>query len=218
MKPYYQDASVTIYHGDCREVTAWLAADVLVTDPPYGIAGGRIGSHYAGGPKLGQVKWDNLQARDAALALWGSRPYAVFGSPRRLLDAPSFVEAPIIWDKGESPGMGRIDWPFGVSYEMIFVSGDGWSGKRRTSVIRVPHSTSAATSVGHPTPKPNALMEQIISYAPEGVICDPFAGSGSTLFAAKSLGRKAIGIDVDERYCEIAARRCSQETLDLGTI
>jgi site-specific DNA-methyltransferase (adenine-specific) len=126
------------------------------------------------------------------------------------------VEAQLVWDKGDSPGMGRVAWPFGVSYELIYVNGEGWSGTRRGGVLRVPHSSSVASSVGHPTPKPIALLELILIHAPAGAIADPFAGSGSTLVAAKNLGRRAIGVELEERYCEVIARRLSQGVLDLG--
>jgi len=208
-QPYYQDEAVTLYHGDCLEIDEWLAADVLVTDPPYGIAGGRIGSHRR--HRSVSVDWDNLSARDAALEQWGRRPYAVFGSPR--VPPIEHVEIPLVWDKGASPGMGRIDWPWGPSYELIYVNGIGWRGRRAASVIHVRHGSTKAKSIGHPTPKPVQLMEHLIERAPDGVIADPFAGSGSTLLAARNLGRRAIGVELEERYCEIIARRLSQGVL-----
>ena len=211
MDPYYTDDMVTLYHGDCLEIDAWLDADVLVTDPPYGIAGGRIGKHNRG--RSIAVGWDDLGVRDAVISKWGDKPSAIFGSPRRLDTAPAHEQAPLVWDKGDSPGMGRIDWPWGISYELIYVNGAGWSGKRRNSVIRIPHNSTIATTVGHPTPKPPRLLELIIEKAPDGVIADPFAGSGSTLLAARNLGRHAIGVELEERYCEIIARRLSQGVL-----
>lgn len=68
----------------------------------------------------------------------------------------------------------------------------------------------------YPTPKPVALMEMLIEKCPPGTIADPFAGSGSTLIAAKMLGRKAIGVEIEERYAEIAARRLLQDGLPFG--
>lgn len=215
MKPYYQDEFVTLHLGDCLKIDAWLAADVLVTDPPYGIPGGRVGSHYGGRAQVhADATWDSLEVRDAALAIWGDQPRAVFGSPRA--QSPGHRGVPVIWEKGDDPGMGDPNWPFGPSYEVVWISGDGWAGKRRSSILRSPRLTTDAARIGHPTPKPLALMETLISYAPPGIIADPFAGSGSTLVAAKALGRKAIGVELDERYCEIAARRLAQDVLDFG--
>lgn len=210
MTLYYSDDFVTLFHGDCREVTDWLDADVLVTDPPYGIPGGRLSWHEKE-PVHADAKWDDVAIRNTVLTLWGDRPRAVFGSPK---GAPiEHRGVPLIWDKGESPGMGDHTWPFGRSYEVIWVLGEGWSGKRRGSVLRSVHPPNAASVNGHPTPKPVGLMEVLVSYAPPGVVADPFAGSGSTLAAAKNLGRRAIGIELDERYCEIAARRLAQDVL-----
>lgn len=218
--PYYEDDLVTLYHGDCREIAAWLEADVLVTDPPYGVDGHLSAGYKGKRPPGGHVRvnakpdWDRtLEARDAALALWGDRkPYAVFGSPARLDGALPCREFPLVWDKG-AVGMGDVGFPWGRGYELIYVNGPGWSGPRESPVLRVVHSASAASREGHPTPKPVGLMASIIRKAPDGLIADPFAGSGSTLVAAKQEGRRAVGVEMQEQYCEIAANRLAQDTL-----
>lgn len=223
---YYQDDHVTLYHGDCLEETAWLQADVLITDPPYGIAGA-LSSGWKGKKPPGwkpvhdrNVAWDKtLDARDAALVLWGTdKPALVFGTAKRLDAAPAFREVPLIWDKGDAIGMGDVDFPWRPNYELIFVSGPGWSGKRTSSILRYPMHTQMAKQAGHPTPKPLALMSELVDKAPLGVIADPFAGSGSTLVAARNLGRRVVGVELDERYCEIAARRLSQGAFDFGDL
>lgn len=223
MKPYYQDESVTLYHGDCREITEWLEADVLVTDPPYGVAGalssgwkGRKPRHWT--PTHDRnVQWDKtLDVRNEVLVMWGDRPAAVFGSPRRLDDLPAYREVPLIWDKGEV-GMGDTDFPWRPSYEPIYVSGKGWSGPRTSAILRSHIHAGFAKEQGHPTPKPTDLMQALILKAPPGVVADPFAGSGSTLIAAKQLGRKAIGVELEERYCEVIAKRLAQGVLDFGS-
>ncbi len=215
MTPYYQDDLVTIYHGDCREVSAWLDADVLITDPPYGVGGALSFSGSSSERRFGIQEWDDLDIRDEVLALWSDRPAAVFGSPRRLDRRPKYREVPLIWDKGDMVAMGDTSFPWRATYEMIYVSGKPWEGFRHPAVLRWPHHSNAASEMGHPSVKPLPLMQALISKS-TGVIADPFMGSGTTLVAAKSLGRRAIGIEIEERYCEIAAQRCSQEVLGLA--
>ena len=96
MKPYYADDSVTIYHGDCRKLREWLSADVLITDPPYGVGGALSMSGFASERRFGVQAWDDLDLRDEVLAMWGDRPAAVFGSPRRLDRLPSHREVPLL--------------------------------------------------------------------------------------------------------------------------
>lgn len=231
MTIYYQDDAVTLHHGDCLEVLDWLEADVLVTDPPYGMA---FVSGWAGratraskhnGPSRPIAGDDSTAARDEALALWGDGPGLVFGTWR--LPRPSGTRTVIVWDKGDSPGMGALDLPWGLSHEEVYVMGRGWpvlpnGGRRREggvprrdpSIIRATLVNSQASDrPDHPTPKPIPLMVQLIAKT-SGTVADPFAGSGSTLVAAKQLGRRAIGVELDERYCEVAARRLSQGVLN----
>jgi len=206
--PYYSDDSVTLYHGDCREITEWLQADVLVTDPPYGMA------HVSGWQSRPIAGDQTLGVRDEVLELWAGKPAIVFG--RWSLPRPSGTRARLVWDKGEWPGMGDLKFPWGPSDEEIYVIGDGFNGKREGTVIRANRLSGGAVA-DHPTPKPVVVMERLIAKCPPGVIADPFAGSGSTLVAAKNLGRKAIGVELEERYCEIAAKRLAQDALDFGS-
>ena len=223
MKPYYSDDRVTLYHGDCLTVTEWLTADVLVTDPPYGMA--FVSGHRRRGPSRPIVGDESTAARDAILSMWDDRPALVFGTWR--MPRPDSTRTVIVWDKGDSPGMGALDLPWGLSHEEVYVMGRGWpvlpnGGRRREggvprrdpSIIRATLVNSqAADRPDHPTPKPVPLMAQLIAKT-SGTIADPFAGSGSTLVAAKQLGRHAIGVELEERYAEIAARRLSQDVLD----
>lgn len=166
VKPYYSDELITLFNADFRNVSEWLGADVLITDPPYGIPGGRISRHKTS-PVHADAKWDDLKLREDALRLWGSRPRAVFGSPK-WGEPPTFRGVPLVWDKGEVPGLGDLTWPFGATYELIWIDGPGWSGRRRSSILRSTHSSSAATTEGHPTPKPVGLIETLICYARMG--------------------------------------------------
>ena len=213
-KPYYERDGIVIYHGDCREILPHLKADVVVTDPPYGLGGDLSFSGSFSAQRFGVQEWDkDLTARDDVIRLWGEKPYAMFCSPRRIDNLPPHRETPLIWDKGDMPAMGDCSFPWRTTYELICINGDGWSGRRDACVLRYPHNTSVASQVGHPSAKPVWLMATLISKAPPGIVLDPFMGSGTTLVAAKLEGRKAIGIEIEERYCEIAAKRLSQGVL-----
>lgn len=220
--PYYEDDFVQLYHGDCLELAdLWTVADVLVTDPPYGMAyRDRLGRH------SGIVGDQDTAARNLALEAWGDGPALVFGTWR--IAKPAGVKNVLVWDKGTDLGMGAST-PWGLSHEEVYVLGswpalvpggrvrEGGAPSRVPSVIRAPkpNNASAARVTEHPTPKPVALMEALIDRCPPGTIADPFAGSGSTLVAAKALGRKAVGVELEERYCEVAARRLAQDVLPL---
>jgi hypothetical protein len=223
MTPYYSDDLVTLYLGDCREVTDWLAADVLVTDPPYGIAWsvpqGAFNSergrrkHDVG--HAGIANDSDVAARDDILRLWGSeRPAVVFGS--LLLPPPADTKQTLVWHKPDNSGIFGAIGGWRRDVEAIYLLGR-WPRipAGRSSVVRtntVALGTYIARS-GHPHAKPIDLMESLISTA-TGVVADPFVGGGATLVAAKLLGRKAIGVELEERYCEIAARRLAQDVLD----
>lgn len=217
MTPYYQDDLVTLFHGDCREIGAWLEADVLVTDPPYGMAlrsgrGGAFGESKIAGD-------EDVRLRDEILQRWGQRPAVVFG--RWSVARPTATRAVLTWDKGEHVGMGDLGLPWKPNTEEIYILGSGFAGHRGSSVLR---SLAIAGTVGqagkgtrhHPTEKPAALMASLISKCPAGVVTDPFAGSGTTGVAAKMLGRAVVLVEADERYCEIAAKRLYQDALPFG--
>lgn len=210
--PYYQDDLVTLYHGDCLEITEWLAADVLVTDPPYGV--GFQSSWTTGNQRKPKIAGDDsVIARDGALELWGDKPALVFGTWRA--ERPSNVRQRLIWAKGDDPGLGDLSMPWGYGDEEVYVIGHGWAGVRRSNVYRIP-KVAYANNPGHPTPKPIPLMEALIEYAPPGVITDPFAGSGATIIAGRNLGRTVIGVEIEESYCELIASRLGQQAFDFA--
>jgi len=220
--PYYADGQVTLYLGDCREVTEWLAADVLVTDPPYGM-GWKSGqtSYTARNARVESVHGDDSTAvRDDALALWGNRkPAVVFGTWRQ--PRPPRVTHRLIWHKAKTPP-GVRPAAFYPAEEEVYLIGSGWTGKPIQNVIVTTEWRASVHGFvarsGHPTPKPESLMDVLVSKCPPGVIADPFAGSGSTLVSARNLGRKAIGVEIDERYAERAARRLAQDVLITGAV
>ena len=221
MKPYYQDDLVTLFHGDCLEVTEWLEADVLVTDPPYGVSWNSQFTSYNNKGKWksnpDKIKNDHSpQARDDVLTLWGERPAVVFGSWR--IERPQATKHRLIWHKkGQQPGPANL--PFMSQDEEIYILGTGFistSPPMRSVIETSEERGRAVANAGHPTPKPIGLMELLINRCPPGVIADPFAGSGATLLAARNLGRKVIAVEIEEKYCEGMALRLSQQVFDLG--
>jgi len=215
---YYQDDQVTLHHGDCLEITGWLDADVLVTDPPYGTQfsdmnqrGGYGRRQNHGNGDIGAMIANDrtTETRDAALALWGDKPAVVFGSPR-LAEPPGEWVDRLVWDK-KRPGMNGGPWRY--RHESIFVTaGFERRDNETTSVL-----TAWPDQELHIHAKPVPLMMSLINCAPPGIIADPFAGSGSTLVAARNWGRRCIGVELEERYCEIIARRLDQMALDFGS-
>lgn len=225
MKPYYQDDFATIFHGDCRELwPVWdLAGAVMVTDPPYGMdyrsgwARDLIWNDIYTEARDGSIAGDlGPQLRDEVLARWDARPALVFG--RYGIDPPRNTRIVLVWDKGMSAGMGDLSTAWRPNWELVFVLGVGFVGRRDSGVISGHHNIPRV-SMGrvHPHMKPIGLMRDLIAKCPPlADVVDPFMGSGTTLRAAKDLGRRSIGVELEERYCEIAARRLAQEVLDFG--
>lgn len=233
MTIYYQDDSVTLHHGDCLEVLDWLEADVLITDPPYGRnwkqGGLKAPSRPGSSPRRiaahgndGIANDHSTEIRDAVLNEWGGvRPTIVFGD--LMLAPPSGTRLTAVYAKPLDAGLRGAIGGVRRDAEAIYLGGAFTSGiGGRSSIFRSARpvvgnpSGLAATSGGHPHAKPTDVLSELINLTPPGIIADPFAGSGSTLVAAARLGRKAIGVELEEKYCEIAARRLSQGVLDFG--
>ncbi len=211
MEPYYTDDSIVLHHGDCREVLAWLEADVLVTDPPYGIRY-RSNQRRQSLPRSIEGDTDTI-LRDRMLQRWGEGPALVFGTWR--IPRPAAVRQVLIWDTKGALGMGALDLPWKPSHQEVYVLGKGFTGRRDSDVLSVaPVQSLGYNGRTHPHEKPVTLLTRLIAKCPPGVIADPFAGTGSTLVAAKMLGRRAIGVEVDEGYCEVIAKRLGQDALD----
>ena len=209
MKPYYHDekAGITIYHGSALEIA--IEADVMVTDPPFGID---YESGQFGVLPRSIVGDKDTSLRDTVLSAWKHRPALVFGSWRA--PRPVDTRQVLIWDTLGALGMGALDIPWKPSHQEIYVIGKGFSGERSNDVLRfAPVQSMACNGRVHPHEKPEELLRALMVKCPAGIVLDPFMGSGTTLRAAKDLGRKAIGIEIEERYCEIAAKRLSQEVL-----
>jgi site-specific DNA-methyltransferase (adenine-specific) len=211
MKPYYEDDAVTIYHGDAREILPAINFDVIVTDPPYGISYEqtiRTAANY--GPIRGD---DSTELAEWLLENYGDKPLCIFGAnhfPFALPEAGRWI----CWDKRVVESADKM---LGSPFELAWMSGPDKAGV----MYRIQHGgvVNADKANGrrvHPTQKPVTLMKRIIQdYYPAAVVVDPFMGSGTTLRAAKDLERKAIGIEIEERYCDIAVERLAQGVLAL---
>jgi site-specific DNA-methyltransferase (adenine-specific) len=209
MNPYYEQDGITIYHGDCRELLGNLGDGLVVTDPPYGINLNNDWQneiHGAANKASGGIVGDDGLIDHAGIL----SPYArrvVFGFP--YLTDPQ-ASGWLVWDK--EPGFkGRsltspIEMAYSTTWKGFKKIDLMWSGYLRPS--------GSESKIGHPTQKPESLMVRIIEWHKDDrMILYPYMGSGTTLVAAKKLGRPAIGIEIEERYCEIAARRLAQGSL-----
>lgn len=214
-EPYWTGDGITLWLGDCREVTEWLAADVLVSDPPYGI-GWKRGTNAARGSRShAGIQGDaDTSVRDEALSLWGDRPGVIFGS--FYARQPEALRQVLIYRKPADAGVVGSTTGWRRDAEPIFLTGP-WPLRsiRWTSVIssgarQQGTATGVSGRYGHPHAKPVDVMETLIAACPLGVVADPFSGGGSTLIAARNQGRKAIGVELDERYCEQIAKRLAQ--------
>jgi DNA modification methylase len=231
MQPYYDHNGITIYHGDCREVLPQIGGpvDLVLTDPPYGMAfGGFRGVDMnvsADGARQGirLVRQAMFEMREA-LNINGAHLYMFchWESWPDFYDALSAympIKNALIWHKDRG-GMGDVEVEYARDYEVILdaaTSRRPLHGRRDGAVIKGYPPEGNTKTRDHPTQKPDGLLRYLIgkSTAPGDLVLDPFMGAGSTIRAAKQLGRRAIGIEIEERYCEIAARRLSQEVLDL---
>lgn len=212
VKPYYDHAGIKIFLGDCRSMLPLIKADLLCTDPPYGIGEARSNnpsrSALAVSRDYGIADWD-----DATPADW------LFGLMREVTEwqvifGGNYFPLPpsrcwLVWDKQN----GANDF---ADCELAWTNFD----KAVRRLVWMWHGMLRENNEPrfHPTQKPVNVMRWAIQNAPPEIesVLDPFMGSGTTLVAAKALGKTAVGIEREEKYCEIAAKRLSQEVLDFG--
>lgn len=217
MKPYYEHGGIRIFCGDCREILPGLGVfDLLLTDPPYGIALDTDNSRFSGGHISSVARRGN-----------GRGPAA--GAPVANDDAPfdpSFLVSvggdQIIWGWNNFPNLlprgaclvwlKRYDEAMGAFLSDAELA---WMSKGHGVYCRRDLSNNAiANRRVHPTQKPVSLMRWCLSFFPKArTVADPFMGSGTTLVACKDSGLQCVGIELEERYCEIAAKRLNQEVL-----
>lgn len=248
MTPYYSDDSVTLYHGDCREIwpTLQLEPDLVIADPPYGET---------------SLKWDRWPTGwPDVLADWASSMWC-FGSMRMFWEHNAEFDAwnlsqDVVWEKANGTGFAADRFKRVHEFALHFYRG-GWnllyhetprvevtwrtasnSGRQAPphtgaigplqweddgtrlmrTVIKAPNMWRRGGI--HPTEKSPEILQPLIEYGcpPGGLVADPFAGSGSTAAYARSTGRKSVLIEADERYCEAIANRFSQGVLDFGSV
>jgi site-specific DNA-methyltransferase (adenine-specific) len=218
VKPYYQDKQVTIYNCDSRKILKSLGnVNLVLTDPPYGIGFSEYESHKDDKKtnsklindvmkttnKMVEIGWHCWFASERRWREWG----VMFPFAERIMAFPkTFVQI------YKMPGP-----QYAVDYALIWKTGKVIKKEQSGRNWCLSNTTinNLGIEKGHPCPRPiNQIMHCVNYLSEEGeIVLDPFMGSGTTLRAAKDLGRKAIGIEIEEKYCEIAAKRMSQEVL-----
>lgn len=235
IKPYYEESGIVIYNADCREVLPLLPkVDLVLTDPPYGI--GKSGGSISGGRGAINLEFfDSDHSDDSGLPMIvsaceltlalisdGGAAYwwcghKQFGPLEAVLSRRFEHTGFIVWRRlYAAPQVRKCSWRY-VSELCV------WGGRPKNflgqaemrNVLEYLPMINGTNKTGHPTEKPKDLMQHVLQAASNvgELVLDPFMGSGTTLRAAKDLGRKAIGIEIEERYCEIAANRLRQEVL-----
>lgn len=241
-EPYYSDEAVTIYHGDCREILSHIpAVDAVVTDPPYSISQPGVSHEMRPGKGSrnfdffeGDGDWQTMTAlavegigQAVALIPEAGSVYVFcghrqFGRIVDCLETAGWATRLIVWAKKcPAPAPPGSGWPSGAELCVYgYRPGRTWNhrpgdGPKSNILTFDSYRHGQPGKVAHPTQKPLGLVNTLLaaSTAPGAVVLDPFMGSGTTLRAAKDLGRRAIGIEIEERYCEIAVKRLAQEVL-----
>jgi DNA modification methylase len=200
-KPYYEENGITIYHGDCRDILPHLPkVDLVLTDPPYGLGERWTGGTWGANPMYADARRWDVKLSDAD----------ILGIISKGKDA-------IIWGGNYyrlSPCRGFLSWLKIPVMETMADLEYAWTTFDRPAKA-FSESRNSNGARQHPTEKPLTLLSWCIGFCPDSqTILDPFMGSGTTLRAAKDLGRKAIGIEIEEKYCEIAVKRLRQEVFD----
>lgn len=230
MEPYYQQDGITIYHGDCRDILPSIdtaSVDLVLSDPPYGV-GYVTARRSRNDPLVAPIQGDeSLNVLADAMPqldrmLRNDRHAYMFASAAKIGETCDLVadfwkvKNVIVWDKGDAGSVGDLEAGYAVCWEGIVYANKGrraLSGGRPRSVYR--YDWSGTRDPVHPTVKPVGLLSWLVAKSTDigELVIDPFMGSGTTLRSAKDLGRRAIGIEIEEKYCEIAAKRLQQSVL-----
>lgn len=223
MKPYYESSGITIYHGDCREILPNLPTGVVLSDPPY-----NVGYHYDGyGDRLPEEEYLELLSEVCrAPSVLIHYIEDLFAIARSLDEIPQEVVAWVYNSMNPRQWRG-IAW-FGIEPDFTREGQDYKNPNDPRIAERIANGERARLydwweiqqvknvsdeKTEHPCQIPLSLMTRVVNVTPADLIIDPFMGSGTTLRAAKDLGRNAVGCELNERYCEIAAQRMAQEVL-----
>lgn len=220
-QPFYEDENIKIYNGDLNSVLPQLGikADLILTDPPFN-AGKEIENDNMNEQEFMSFTkrwlftvWNNMKENSNIAVIFGVK----YQKP--LVECLNFMfnyNWEFIWWKSNGMLNGKATF---AKYDKVFWHSKGESKHNRTDLIptdvwNIPIKVEA-NNFGHPTPKDVSGLDKIITLlSNEGdLIIDPFMGSGSTLVSAKKLGRKAIGIDIEKRWCEVAVKRLAQYQL-----
>lgn len=233
LTPYYEANGITIYHGDCLEIMPLMKAgsmDALLTDPPYTAAGGSTNGRTNGADNQFFSFWMRSVLAEVRRVLSPAACGFLFCDWRTIglladamrpagerQTAPSWtVQQALVWDR-EHIGLGS---PFRNSFEMIaFARGPKWSSELRKDIPTViRHRFPYGAHPHHGAEKPIGLCEMLLSWALPGggALFDPFCGSGTAAMAAARRGCRYVGIEIEERYCEVAAERLRQHQMALG--
>jgi site-specific DNA-methyltransferase (adenine-specific) len=235
MRLYYEDRWVKIIHGNCREIlpTLDIKVDLVLTDPPY-----EQDNHGGGVSDLAQRKLNKAYI-DFVSDSFDMEPiftnferisksinFVIFCSNKQVSSIMRYWEDKgysvtlLVWDKPNPIPFGNGKYISNIEF-MVYIRGTnspynniGYNEQLKTFRYGVPSTKQRL----HPTEKPIALIERLIRIHSNenNLILDPFLGSGTTCLASKNLGRQSLGIEIEEKFCEIAAKRCSQEVMELS--
>lgn len=235
MKPYYQDASGTIYHGDCRDILPSLdPVDLVLTSPPFNLGAIHHTDNYRHSPYPDDLPEEEYQAQQVTILnlCWDktkTRGSLFYEHTNRIKDGLQITpyrwifktkwldKQEIVWENRSHnfdkirflPKTQRIYWLVKDAKTILenndLLLEDLWRLQ--------PEGTGKAHARAFPQTLPSRIL---VCFPSMQIVLDPFMGSGTTLRAAKDLGRKAIGIEIEEKYCEVAAKRMSQSVMDLS--
>ena len=207
MKPYYQDSQTTIYHGDALEVLEQLEpVDLVITDPPYSTM--RAENEFASSEHiLGCLQSAGSMA--PTMMMFGTSSWRGIQQAMQLDKLPLPYSRCLVWHRRfvNSPAAGP--WRFDIV--LIHVFGRGCFGRPQlSSLIQTDGTRGLSLKYDHKAPVPLGVMEHLYQPFAGAALLDPFMGTGSSVLAARRHGGHAIGIDIEEKYCEITAERCAQ--------